>query len=113
MFNFKVAGVRYSSPVCFGARNHQFGRVLMPSSGRLAAIKLFHLYGYVSCKASDANRWSHWGCGGDPLFVAVTTSTNYVLFPPNQFKDNSKEFRIKAYNSWSPGLVLSVFSHPH
>ena len=85
----------------------------MPSSGGLAAIKLVHLYGYVSCRANEANRWSYWGCGGDPLFVAVTTSTNRVLFPPNQFKDNSKEFRIKAYNSWSPELVFSVFSHPH
>ena len=99
--------------MCFGARNHQFGRFLMPSSGRLAAIKLVHLYGYVSCRANEANRWSYWGCGGDPLFVAVTTSTNRVLFPPNHFKDNSKEFRIKAYNSWSPELVFSVFSHPH
>ena len=99
--------------MCFGARNHQFGRFLMPSSGRLAAIKLVHLYGYVSCRANEANRWSYWGCGGDPLFVAVTTSTNRVLFPPKQFKDNSKEFRIKAYNSWSPELVFSVFSHPH
>ena len=97
--------------MCFGARYHQFGRFLMPSSGRLAAIKLVHLYGYVSC---NANGWSYWGCGADSLFVAVTTSNNRVLFPPNQFKDsNSKKFRIKAYNSWSPELVFSVFSHPH
>ena len=85
-----------SSPVCFGARNHQFGRFSMPSSGRLAAIKLVHLYGYVSCsKHGDANHWSYWGCGysfsltRDKVNVVVTTSSNHIILPPNQFLTRS------------------------
>ena len=50
-----------SSPVCFGASNHQFGRFYMPSSGRLAAVKLVHLYGYESCKTPvGVDNWTYW-----------------------------------------------------
>ena len=55
----------------------------MPSSGKLAAIKLVHLYGYVSCDThGDVNRWSYWGCGyyysstRDKVNVVITTSSN-------------------------------------
>ena len=113
-----------SSPVCFGARNHQFGRFSMPSSGRLAAIKLVHLYGYVSCsKRGNVDHWSYWGCGycfslsRDKVNVVITTSSNHIILPPNQFLSRGwlgigKWHDILGYNSWSPELVLSVFSHP-
>lgn len=113
-----------SSPVCFGARNHQFGRFFMPSSGRLAAIKLVHLYGYVSCsKHGNVDHWSYWGCGysfsltRDKVNVVITTSSNHIILPPNQFLNggwlgSAKWHEILGYNSWSPELVFSVFSHP-
>ena len=111
--------------MCFGARNHQFGRFFIPSSGRLAAIKLVHLYGYVSCYThGDVNHWSYWGCGysysstRDKVNVVITTSSNHIILPPNQFLTRSgslgsgKWHEILGYNSWSPELVFSVFSHP-
>jgi len=114
-----------SSPVCFGARNHQFGRFYMPSFGRLAALKLVHLYGYVSCKTPvGVENWTHWGCGGGgsvggpqvqhKVNVVITTSTSRILFPPNQLLSSThggegKWHHIIGYNSWSPELVLSVF----
>ena len=111
-----------SFPVCFGARNHQFGRFYMPSSRTLAAVKLVHLYGYVSCKTPvGVDNWTYWGCGYSQVQhkvnVVITTSTNRILFPPNQLLSSThggegKWHHIIGYNSWSPELVLSVFSHP-
>ena len=111
-----------SSPVCFGARNHQFGRFYVPSSGKLAAIKLVHRYGYVSCDTHSTSHWSYWGCGDNPwnginkmVDVVITNSDNHILLPPNQLItiDNAGWSKIPGYNSLSPELVLSVFSHPH
>lgn len=50
--------------------------------------------------------------------VVITTSTNRILFPPNQLLSSThggegKWHHIIGYNSWSPELILSVFSHPH
>jgi len=106
------------SPVCFGARNHQFGKFYVPG-GTLAAIKLVHLYGYVSCHTVSSSSWSYWGCGSDPVVkghvnVVVATSARHILFPPNQFIASDRKWsKIPGYNSLSPELVLSVFSHPH
>lgn len=105
--------------MCFGAKNHQFGRFYAPKGGRLAAIKLVHLYGYVSCHRHNVAHWSYWGCShhdyvNDNVGVVITTTANHVLFPPSQFiKTSEKWSYIIGYNSWSPELVLSVFSHPH
>ena len=110
-----------SSPVCFGARNHQFGRFYVPSSGKLGAIKLVHRYGYVSCDTRKTSFWSYWGCGDNPwsgikdlVDIVITNSANHILFPPSQFIAMSTKWsKAPGYNSLSPELVLSVFSHPH
>jgi len=107
-------------PVCFGAKGDQFGKFSVPSGGRLLAIKLVHLYGYVTCDKNKVYHWSNWGCGkhsgvgGDFVDVAITTSTNGLLLPPSQFIIHSagKWSKIPGYNSLSPELVLSVFSSP-
>ena len=108
-----------SSPVCFEARNNQFGTFYVPSSGNLAAIKLVHRYGNVSCHTGSTSNWSYWGCGADPplrgqVNVVITASANYVLFPPDRFNaSDTKWYKIPGYNSLSPELVLSRFSHPY
>jgi len=110
-----------SSPVCFGAKNGQFGKFYVPKSGKLAAIKLVHLYGYVSCFATVTSYWSYWGCGDNTwhdlnvkVNVVITTSANRMLLPPNQFITHSAKWsKIPGYNSLSPELILSVFSDPH
>jgi len=109
--------------VCFGAKGDQFGKFSVPSSGRLLAIKLVHVYGYVRCTTGNVQYWSYWGCGtvhksvGDQVNVVITSSTNSILLPPNQFFPTSfagslKWSRIPGYNSLSPELVLSAFSSP-
>ena len=108
-----------SSPVCFEAKTNQFGRFYAPSSGKLAAIKLVHRYGYVSCHTGSTSHWSYWGCGAEPCLrgqvnVVITTSANHVLLPSSKFiTTGTKRSKIPGHNSLSPELVLSVFSQPH
>ncbi|KAM7432334.1 hypothetical protein ABFA07_017222 [Porites harrisoni] len=107
-------------PVCFEAKGNQFGRFYVPG-GRLAAIKLVHLYGYVSCHIHGPSFWSYWGCGDNPSMglntqvnAVITDSSNHILLPPIQFQKISslKWYRVPGYNSLSPELVLPFFSSP-
>ena len=108
------------SPVCFEAKGNRFGRFYVPE-GRLAAIKLVHLYGYVSCHVHGPSFWSYWGCGDNPSMglntlvnAVITDSDNHILLPPIQFQkiSNLKWYRVPGYNSLSPELVLPFFSSP-
>ena len=106
--------------MCFGARNNQFGRFYLPSRGRLAAIKLVHLYGYVSCYTATSTNWSYWGCVGirGEMNVVITTRLNRIILPPGQFLTSSSFrragmwSRLPGYDSLSSVLVLPFFSHP-
>jgi len=108
------------SPVCFGAKDQQFGRFFAHSvSGKkLAAVKLVHLYGYVTCDTRKVSYWSYWGCQGVSFYsaeninVVITTTTNHVLLPPDQFIVNhgGKFSKVPGYTSVSPELELSFFN---
>lgn len=107
-------------PVCFGAKNNQFGRFNVPYGGNMAAVKLVHLYGYVSCDTRRTSYWSYWGCGDNPtagikdmVNVKITTSTNHIIWPPSQFTTAFYKWsKIPGYNSLSPELILSSFAQP-
>ena len=109
--------------MCFGAKGNQFGS-FYAHAGKLAAIKLVHLYGYVSCLRTVPSYWSYWGCGitsgslKDLVDIAITTSSNTMILPPNQFIKSGglgqlKWSKVPGYNSLSPELVLSVFKDPY
>ena len=106
--------------MCFGAKNTQFGRFnVQTATKNLAAVKLVHLYGYVSCDTRHISYWSYWGCGlygwgRGKVNVVITTSTNQVLLPTREFIvfDRSKWSKVPGYDSLSSELVLSFFS-PH
>ena len=86
----------------------------------MGAVKLVHLYGYVSCDTRRTSYWSYWGCGNNPyagikdlVDVVITTSANHIILPPSQFTTSFLKWsKIPGYNSLSPELVLSSFSHP-
>ena len=108
-----------TAPVCFGARDDQFGKFFVPSSGKLASVKLVHVYGYVTCDTNKAYHWSYWGCGKhssltNHVDATVTTSDGQVLLRSSQFITDvtHKWSLIPGYNSPSPELVLSAFSNP-
>ena len=105
--------------VCFGARQNRFGKFFVPFSGKLASVKLVHVYGYVTCDTSKAYHWSYWGCHQYPglknhVDAVITTSGGSVLLPSSQFitHKTAKWSLIPGYNSLSPELVLSAFSNP-
>ena len=105
------------SPVCFSARYNQYGAVNAPLGGKVAAVKLVHLYGYVTCHKYNADNWSFWGCGHglkDLVDVVVTWSNNQIILPASQFIGNraGKWSKLPGYNSFSPEIILSVFSTP-
>ena len=108
------------SPVCFGARNQQFGRFFVHSvsAEKLASVKLVHLYGNVTCDTRHISYWSYWGCGtfsfGDKINIVITNASDHILLPPSQFiVDNGTPWsKIPGYTSVSPELVLS-FINPY
>ncbi|CAH3192147.1 unnamed protein product [Porites evermanni] len=105
-----------TSPICFGARDNSFGSFVVPSSGKLASVRLVHLYGYVTCDKRNRAYWSFWGCGHYPedVNVVITTSADNILFPSNEFFTGLglKRSSIPGYNSLSPELVLWAVSNP-
>lgn len=100
-------------PVCSGTKGDQFGKFYVPSSGKLAALRLVHLYGYVSCHPRSYGRWSYWGCASSKINIVVTNSSNHVILPAEQFiSGETKWSKIPGYTSLSPQILLSVFSDP-
>ena len=98
------------SPICFDARNNQFGSFNVPCNGTLASVKLVHVDGYVKC---DRRKRSFWGCTQDPKNVNVEIKdANIPILPSREFlvdeRDGKKAFRIPGYNSLSTELVLSA-----
>ena len=104
--------------MCFGAKNNQFGNFNVPYGGKMGAVKLVHLYGYVSCDTRNPTYWAYWGCINHPLVIGkvnvlITTSANEIILPPSQFITTFLKWsKIPGYNSISPELVLSSFSQP-
>ena len=107
-----------SSPVCFGAKRNTFGRFNVPFGGDIAAIKLVHLSGYVSCDKRNFSYWSYWGCGKragveDYLGVTITTTQNTIITPEQPFLKNNppgKFSDLPPYKSFTPEIILPRFS---
>ena len=103
--------------MCFSAKNRTCGKFHAPKSGSLAAMKLVHVYGYVTCHTPAAHSWSYWGCDvsdkKDQIDVIITNSSD-VLLPPSQLMTSSAEkwSKFSGYDDSSKELVLSVFSDP-
>ena len=101
------------SPICFGARNNQFGSFNVPCNGTLASVKLVHVDGYVKCNQGDRKR-SFWGFIQDPtneVNVEIKNDADTAILPSSDFLVMSGEkesLQIPGYNSLSTELVLSA-----
>ena len=101
------------SPICFGARNNQFGSFNVPCNGTLASVKLVHVDGYVKCNQGDRKR-SFWGCIQDPtneVNVEIKNDADTAILPSSDFLVMSGEkesLQTPGYNSLSTELVLSA-----
>lgn len=106
-----------TAPLCFGAIYDQFGKFFSPYSGKLASVKLVHLYGNVTCDKDIPQYTSYWGCGqyrSSNINIVITDSNNSVLFPSNEFIVDKVGMwsSIPDYDSLSPELVLRALSDP-
>jgi len=106
-----------SRPVCFGAKDNTFGSFNVPYGGKIAAVKLVYLSGYVTCSKSVFSYWSFWGCGNNPsvpkhVNVIITTPSNTIITPVSPFLKNhpGKWYELPEYNSFSPEIILPRFS---
>jgi len=99
-----------SNPVCFGAKDNQFGAFVVEVGGHIDAVKLIHLHGQVSCDVSKG-RWSNWGCSGAKnLLVFLTNSTDDILIP--KLEGGAFKYKIEGYNSNSSEIIWKDFSSP-
>ena len=105
-----------TAPLCFGARDDQFGKFFSPYSGKLASVKLVHLHGYVTCDKRITQYSSYWGCGqySPNINIVITDSNNSVLFPSSEFIVDKVGMwsSVPDYDSLSPELVLLALSNP-
>lgn len=99
-------------PICFGARNSMYGTFQLPAEGFIAALKLVHAKGKVTCNKHTLGSYSKWGCssvkGKDPLNVIVTTQTNRIVFPQERFINdgNSMWYEMPGYDSNSAEVIF-------
>jgi len=100
-----------SAPVCFGAKDNQFGRFQVEVGGSIQAVKLVHLSGQVTCDVYN-NAWSKWGCARPDLvqyiMVALTNESNTILLPTDQ----RYYYTIPGYDAQSSEIVFSGFPNP-
>ena len=116
-FEFKAPWKKLNTaPVCFGAKDSQFGSFKIPSGGNISKMKLVHLYGYVSCLAgASVTYWPPFSCSDYPGLgaytgVTITTAGNIALLPPKQLSLSSGWSFIPGYDGQSTELVLTKFS---
>ncbi|XP_074624243.1 uncharacterized protein LOC141882174 [Acropora palmata] len=97
-----------SAPVCFGAKDSQFGHFQVEFGGSIEAVKLSHLYGQVSCGGG----WMKWGCAGSAksLSVFVTNASNSILLP--MVKASLYLYNLPGYHSDSSEVVFNDYPSP-
>ncbi|XP_015772217.1 PREDICTED: uncharacterized protein LOC107350507 [Acropora digitifera] len=113
--------------VCFSAKGDKPGLFTIDREGFVAAFKLVHVSGQVSCENPGCNSTvasykSNWGCSFDhpyigptPLGTFITTKSKRVLFPREKFiRDKSKStwYALPGFEPDSPFLVFHDFSNP-
>ena len=101
-----------SVPVCFGAKDNQFGRFQVEVGGSIQAVKLVHLSGQVTCDHRRVEAWSKWGCGL-PSFVLrisvfLTDEYDFIVLPMGQ----SSPYTIPGYDDQSSEIIFSGFPKP-
>ena len=92
--------------MCFGAKDNQFGHFQVEFGGSIEAVKLFHLYGLVTCGSG----WMKWGCKSwsEGLRIFVTNASDSILLP--MWKTSA--YKLPGYHSNSTDVVFSDFPSP-
>ena len=75
-----------TEPVCFGAKNNNYGAFNITKSGLLKGMKLLRKSGWVKCNTDKLE--SYWGCinerlyGNNDLMTIITNAKKEAILPP-------------------------------
>ncbi|XP_068686298.1 uncharacterized protein [Montipora foliosa] len=114
-------------PVCFGARDDQYGAFNMTKTGNVKAMKLVHRSGSIKCNSKDVA--SYWSCTSlkryaSNTFMTIITNANKKALMPTEKDLKMFNFRkhpcnhkkhfyvLEGIKQGSSELVLSSHSSP-
>ncbi|KAL9970921.1 hypothetical protein ACROYT_G023381 [Oculina patagonica] len=100
-----------TAPVCFGAKDNQFGRFEIETGGSVNAVKLVHLSGSVVCNVDvDADEWSRFGCRKttQEIQTVIANSEDFILLPESQ----EPYYTLPGHNADSKEVVFTEISNP-
>ena len=104
-----------TAPVCFGAKNDDFGRFRIEFGGSLNAVKLVHVSGGVKCSNVWLAGTSKFGCASESsenIHTVITTSNDEILLPESKetvyiLPGNERESEEIVFAEISTPLLLS------
>ena len=111
-----------TDPVCFGARDNNYGAFSITKTGRVKTMKLVHKSGSIRCNPDDPE--SYWGCPftpyGNTLMTIIANANKKALLPPSgDFIElhgvcNNKlhSYSLEGTGHKSPELVFRNLSSP-
>ena len=97
-----------ADPVCFGAKDDQFGRFDVEVGGYVEAVKLVHASGFLSC--SPFLPAYNWGCEeeDDKLQILITAFNDTILLPESQ----EHFYVLPGYTVRSKEIVFTGLKNP-
>ena len=97
--------------LCFGAKDHSYGKFTLKNEGRIIAAKLVYKSGYVSCNI-HAGYKSHWGCSEKQaaLLVYITDEFNRITLPKTISSKAGIGYTLIGYHTDSKELVLTDYA---
>ena len=98
------------SPVCFGARDSQFGAFAYSQNILVSSFMLVHRSGTVTC---NKRHYSYWGCYPNhaSLNVVLTDHQNKLL--ASAATNHGGWYNLSGYTSSSSALVFCAAKNPH
>ena len=104
-----------TAPLCFGAKDDQFGKFEVEISGSVDSVKLVHVSGEVTCELgllSGENARSKFGCQktSSELYTFITNATNYILLPESP--EFPSKYTLQGYHPDSTEIVFTNISTP-
>ena len=102
-----------AAPVCFGAKDDQFGRFNVEVGGSVEPVKLIHVSGWVNCDVVHYSS-TNWGCRatdvGTVIGTVITTSNDVILLP--DFDELQVWYTLPEYNPDSKEIVFKGLKNP-
>ena len=95
-----------TSPVCFGAKDDQFGHFSYSEDISVSQFMFVHRSGAVSCR--EGVEGTYWGCNPnqDALAAILTDKENAILAPEASKVSETGWYTLEGYTSMTSALVF-------